>query len=225
MSGSEYQSSHDLSRWHDGDVEALHRLVEKHAPWIRERLRRRMTKVHRQRGETMDYVHDGILEFLLYAPRFQIASEGKFRRLLLVIAENCMLEQYRRWRAQRRDIARERPMPRDSVLNLESPQPGPQTKAIQNESAGLVRFALEFLRPADRDIIWMQFFERLKIREIATKIGKTEAAARMQRLRAMDRLNKIVKRLEAGRLDELLPRDSADDSDEELGPKERSISA
>ena len=58
-----------------------------------------------------------------------------------------------------------------------------------------IDLCLEKLRPAERDVLVLRFFEGLSFREIGELLGKTESAARKQGERA---LGKMRKRLGAG---------------------------
>ncbi len=194
-----------LNRWHGGDPGALEDLMALHQDWIYRQLHRRMTPTLRKRAETMDFVQEALLRFLEDGPRFQIQNGRLFRALLLKIAENSMREHYRWWAAKRRRIAREKPLPPDTVLHLEAPQPGPAEAADLAEHKALVRFGMEFLEPKDLEVIVLRDLDELSFAEIGKKLGKSRGAAKMQHRRAVERLGEIMTKLRAGKLEELLP--------------------
>ena len=193
-----------LSRWHQGDRQALNKLLALHMDWLKHQMHLRMTPALRAKAETMDFVQEALLGFLENAPRFRIQNGKLFRALLLRIAENSIKEHYRWWAAKRRQIARERPLPPDTVLSLESPSPTPWEKADSIERKALVQLGLEFLEPKDLRVIVLRDYEAKSFEEIGKSLGKSSAAAKMQYRRAVEKLGQIVAKLRAGRMDDLL---------------------
>ena len=95
-----------------------------------------------EKGETCDYVQDAIVQFLQYGPRFTISNDARFRGLLAKIVENVLCNKYHWFIARRREIARERPLPSDTVLNLDPPRhavDSPSMAADKHEQEAWVR--------------------------------------------------------------------------------------
>jgi RNA polymerase sigma-70 factor (ECF subfamily) len=204
---SSSQTTQFLQRWHAGDLEGLNALLERHLPWLREQVHRQLGPVLRKKGDTSDYVQDAMVQFLRYAPRFTVSDEPSFRALVLRVAVNSLRNQYDWFTAKRRAIARERPLPADTVLDLD---PGhgevrtPSKSAIRLEREAWVRLGMELLGPEDREILILREWEDTPFPEIGERLGITQEAARMRHNRAALRLADRVWALRNGRLDEAL---------------------
>jgi RNA polymerase sigma-70 factor (ECF subfamily) len=180
-----------LEGWHRGDTQSFGTLLERHLPWIRERIRQRLGPVLRKKGETGDYVHDAVLEFLQYAPRFVVRSEAQFRALLLRIAENTLRNRYRWFMAARRKIAIERPIPSTTILSLDpagATRTTPSQSAERREREAWVRLAMELLDDEDQQVLVLRQWENRSFVEIGEELGMTAAGARVRHLRALRRL-------------------------------------
>jgi len=200
-----------LEKWAGGDRKALEELLVLHMPWIRRELHKRMTPVLRAKAETMDLVQESLFQFLEDAPRFKIENGKVFRALLFVIARNTLRQHYRWWAAQRRRIARERPLPPDTVLHLEDPRQTPLEALERKEREAWIRFGLEFLREGDRRIILLRYYEGRPFAEIGEILGIQANAARMRFHRAQARLGKILGRIRRGEVEELGEEDEGED--------------
>lgn len=190
-----------LQRWHGGDREAIDALVARDLPWIREFVARRLGPLLRGRGETLDYVHDALIDVLAYVPRFVTGDRANFRALLARMLENHLRDAHDHHAAAKRSPLRERPMPSDSVLDLDQRQQGvpqPSSVAAQNEYAAWVRLAIELLDREDRQVLLLREWHGLDFAAIAEHLGIQENAARMRFQRA---LPKLAKKLEAIRRD------------------------
>jgi DNA-directed RNA polymerase specialized sigma24 family protein len=145
-----------LQRWHGGDREALDELIERDLPWIQQHVRRRLGPMLRARGETVDYVQDAMIEVLEYGPKFVSASQSRFRAMIARIVENTLRDQHDWFKAKRRAMSREQPLPSDSVLHIDGRHgeiTRPSQNAVKAERESYVRLALELLEPDDRKVI------------------------------------------------------------------------
>lgn len=195
-----------LQRWHAGERRALDELIGRDLEWIRARVRARLGNALRLRGETQDYVHDALIEVLRYGPRFVTANRAQFRSLLARIVENVLRDKNDHHAAQRRDLARERPLPTDSVLQLcggSSPVTRPSEAAMRAEREAWVRLALELLEPDDRKVILLRQHDGLSFAEVGARLGVSENTARMRFQRALPRLAHRAESLAQGGLGEI----------------------
>lgn len=184
-----------LQRWQAGERAALDQLLEAHLDWIKAELDRRLGPRLRQKAETGDYVQETIVEFLRYGPRFTLSNGRQFRALLAKIAENVLRGNHDWWRAQRRDLARERPLAMDSSLDLDpaaTVSGSPSQVAIRDEREAWIRLGLELLRAPDREVIVLRDYRGRSFPDIGAQLGKSEIAARQRYLRAVDRLSATV---------------------------------
>lgn len=196
-----------LQQWHSGDGEALNTLIERHLPWIRAQVRRRMTSLLQKKGETLDYVQDAMLQFLRFGPRFTIANENYFRALLLRIVENSLLNKYDWFTARRRDLARERPLPSDTVLSLDPPRETvktPSKSAQRHEQEAWIRLGMELICPEYREVLVLREWDKLSFKEIGERLGITPNAARLKHYRAVRQLGKKIVALRDGELSRIL---------------------
>jgi RNA polymerase sigma factor (sigma-70 family) len=201
------ETSMRLNQWHEGKVDALDALLERNLPWLHDQVRKRLSPLLRKKGETVDYVQDAMVNFLRFGPRFIISDEAHFRALLLKIAENALHDRYDWFIARRRDIAKERPLPADTVLSLDPPRDEirtPSHMADQYEREAWIRMGMEFLDPDEREVLLMRNWEKLSFAEIGERFGISENAAWMKHNRATEKLGDKVWYLRSGKLARLL---------------------
>ena len=191
-----------LGRWHAGEGEALHRLIERHLPDVREHVHRLLGNDLRRKDETGDFVQEAMLELLRYSPRFQVANGRQFHQLVIRIIENVLRDKHDWYRRKRRAMDRERPLPESSILQLGSTRSSrtPGAAAERHERQALVRLALELMGDADRQIIILREYDGLSYAEIAEKQGAQESAVRMRLSRALNRLGRKMRELSDGEI-------------------------
>ncbi|MCA8965301.1 MAG: sigma-70 family RNA polymerase sigma factor [Planctomycetes bacterium] len=190
-----------LRQWHAGDRQALEHLVARELPWIRNYVHGRLGQLLRARGDTEDYVQEAMLRVLCYGPRFATGSRRAFRRLLGRIVENSLRDQADWHGAERRALAKERPVPSDSVLHLDRPQESvtrPSEALARKEQEAWVALALELLDPDDRQVIRLRQWEGLPFADVAARLGLPEDTARMRFRRALPRLARKLEQLQSG---------------------------
>ncbi|MBK8976921.1 MAG: sigma-70 family RNA polymerase sigma factor [Planctomycetes bacterium] len=190
-----------LRRWHAGEQGALQELLQRDLGWIREHVQRRLGGLLRQKGETQDYVQDAMVEVLRYGPRFVMHDRDRFRGLLVRIIENVLRDRHDWFTAKRRAIQRERPLPDDSVIDLDLSLESvtrPSEHAARGERESWVRLALELLPPDDRRVILLRQWDELPFEEIGARLGCSTDAARMRFQRALPKLARKIEELRAG---------------------------
>jgi len=147
---------------------------------------------------------------LKYGPRIQLSSSAQFRVLMTRIVENVVCDEYDRITALRRKISRERPLPTDTVLNLDLPQKRvvpPHKNAQNSENEAWIRLGIELLSSDDRKVLTFRAWGDLSYSEIGAKLGLSENTARMRFNRAILRLAKKIGTLRRGGLDSVLTED------------------
>jgi RNA polymerase sigma-70 factor (ECF subfamily) len=194
-----------LQQWHNGDRQGLDALLEQHLPWLEEQVRRRMSAQLKNKAETCDYIQDAVVQFMQYAPRFTVSDKAHFRALLLKVVESTLHNKYRWFMARRREMARERPLPADTVLYLDSGAARtPSKSAERHEREAWVRLGMELLDPEDKELLVLRNWNKESFSHIGERLGITENAARLRHNRAMDRLTDKVWVLRRGKLPEAL---------------------
>lgn len=190
-----------LRRWHAGDRQALHELVQRDMPWIRARVRQRLGDALRQHGDTDDFLHEAVVDILNYTPRFLAADRDVFRRLVTRIVENTLRGQSEFYSRLRRARGRAVPLPDDSVLDLDVQRrtgTTPSQHAVRNEEEAWLRLALDLVEPEDRDVIVMREWNAESFADIGARLGIPENTARMRFARALGRLAAQVEALRRG---------------------------
>ena len=196
-----------LKRWHGGDGQALNEVLDRDLPWIRNKVHQRLGDALRGKAETVDFVQDAMVEMLRYGPRFELANRAHFRALMAKIIENVLRGKHDWFQAQRRQIARERPLASETIVCLD-PQADrigtPSMVMDKNEREARVRLAVELLDPEDREILVLRQWQGLSFKETAEKLGLTEDAARMRFNRTLPKVARMMSQLEQGEIDALL---------------------
>lgn len=188
-----------LRRWHAGDREALHELVQRDLPWIRARVRQRLGEGLRQHGDTDDFLHEAVLDILAWTPRFIANDREVFRRMVTRIVENTLRGQAEFYARMRRDRARIADS--DCVLELDARQrtdTTPSQQAARHEEEAWLRLAMDLLDPDDRDVIVCREWRGESFGEIGQRLGVPENTARMRFSRAVGRLATQVEALRRG---------------------------
>ncbi len=124
-----------------------------------------------------------------------------FHQWLRQIAQDRMIDQHRRHRAQRRDVKREQHAPvagradqssLDLAAQLCDLQLTPAAAALRKELESRFWEALDQLDEKDREMLLMRHQEHLDNREAAEVLGLTPPAAGMRYLRALRKLKGIL---------------------------------
>lgn len=202
------ETSLNLQRFHQGEKEGLEALLQRHLPWILEKVRKNLSPLLRRQGDSEDYAQDVVVQFLQYAPRFILSDEARFRAFLAKIVKNLLCNKYDWFTAQRRKLSLERPLNSDTVLCLDPPKDQVNTPSIsaeRREGEAWVRLGMELLEPDDREVILLRRWEDLGFAEIGERLQIKEDAARMRHNRAVNRLSDIVWDLRQGNLDRIAP--------------------
>jgi RNA polymerase sigma factor (sigma-70 family) len=196
-----------LEQWHAGDSGGLDRLLERHLPWLREHVPKRLGPLLRMKADTSDYIQDAVVQFLQYGPRIHITGDEHFRALLIRIVENSLRDKHDWFTARRRANARDKPLPSDTVLSLDPPVESvvtPTREAQVHEEEAWLRLGIELLDPEDRDLIVLRQWEGFSFADIGERLGVTEDAAWKRHNRAVSRLAKKVADLRHRRIGSIL---------------------
>jgi len=192
-----------------GDHAARDELLAEHMDWIRNRVRQELGPALRKRVDSVDMMQEAAIRALEYGPRFVTSDPGAFRAILCRIIVNTIRDENDKQRAQKRDIARERPL-QNSAICIDLPEPGGETPSqvvMKLEQGERLALALAMLEPEDREVLHLREIEGLSLREIGERLGLTEDAARMRHKRALPKLRHTLERLSRGEIDDSIGRD------------------
>lgn len=175
---------HILERAQAGDPLAATILIERALPPVRRWAHGRLPRYARGDGDTEDVIQDVFLRTLRGIKRFQHRTVGGLQAYLRQAVVNRIRDLIRG--SKRREI--------DAGMRREARdwKPSPLETAIMGEQLDRFLEALGTLRPADRQVIVWRIELGYTADEIATKLGKSKAAAGMTVTRAMARLAKAL---------------------------------
>jgi RNA polymerase sigma-70 factor (ECF subfamily) len=207
MTPSNRPNSRFLPNWEEERDRDLEKILERHLPWIRSHVHRKLGDFRRSKGETGDFVQEAMVQFLKHGPRIQLSNDRQLRALLGKIVENVICDKYAWFTAQRRNMARERPLPPDSMLMLDPPQSRQKTPSKvtqQQEQEAWARLGLELLEPRDREVVILHHWEDLSFSQIGKMLEISKVAARKRYIQASYRLLGKIRALQSGRIEAAL---------------------
>ena len=171
-----------LARAQGGDVAAARELMERALPSVRRWARGRLPTRARDAVDTEDIVQDAFLRTFKHLQRFRHHTIGALHAYLRRAVLNRI-----------RDVLRgttRHAVQFDHDADPFDWQPSPLERAILNERVEHFLTALTRLRPSDRQVVVWRLEFGYTPQEIASRLGKSEAAAAMTVSRAMARLAK-----------------------------------
>jgi RNA polymerase sigma-70 factor (ECF subfamily) len=196
------QDSHDsadslLAEVRAGDPDAVDRLLALNASFLRQFIELRLDPKLRARVDPSDVMQEAQIEAVARLDAYLEAPPMPFRLWLRQLAHDRLLMIRRRhYKAARRSVAREVPLPDQSSLvlarQLLSSGSSPSQRANKRELADRVRTAVSQLASADREVLLMRTFEGLSFEEVGYLLAIEPAAARKRHGRALLRLHALL---------------------------------
>jgi RNA polymerase sigma-70 factor, ECF subfamily len=192
-----------LERARQGDRGAVEDLLGHFRESLRRMIALRLDPALTARLDASDVVQEVLVEASKRLDDYLRNPAMPFHLWLRQIAKDHMIDAHRKHRkAQRRSIDREQSLvPRGLADNSSIDMMGqildqeltPATAAIRQELEQRLTQAIGRLEEDDREIILMRLYEQLSNQEIATLLSLTEPAAAMRYLRAVRRLQTMLK--------------------------------
>jgi RNA polymerase sigma-70 factor (ECF subfamily) len=185
-----------------GDRRALDTLWQMHRARLKQVIQIRLDPRVRRRVDPSDLVQETLIEAQRRLPQYVQDRPLPFYPWLRQLALERLNKAHRRHRsAQARAVGREQeewPIPDESVLQLAerlvTDETGAMQRLVKEEIRRQVREALDELNFDDRQVLVMRVLEDLTTAETAAVLGVSEAAVRMRQLRAVERLQKILRK-------------------------------
>lgn len=168
-----------VSRARDGDRAAFEELVDRYRGRIAAFLRSRLGEELSRRVDMEDLLQEVFLRAYTSLGRFHWAGDDAFFRWLSVIARHAIHEAARRH-------GRELLLPSDA--DLSSAEISPFRVLRRAERMARLRMALDRLKPAHREVILLARIQRLPVREVAERMGRSPNATTQLLLRALEKL-------------------------------------
>lgn len=190
-----------LRRAAQGDGEAMNGLLDRCRSRLRRMVAVRMDPRLAARVDPSDVVQETLVEAAQKLPDYIAHRRLPFYPWLRELAWEHLVRLHRRHiRAQRRTVSREEPMglplsdesAMELVSQLARSGSRPSGRMMRRELQERVRTALERLSANDREILILRHLEQLEIDEIAAILKITPQAAMMRRLRAFERLRRLL---------------------------------
>lgn len=191
----------ELTRARAGDRDALDSLLRRVEDRCLLQAGTRLGPGLAARIRRSDVVQNAWLDVLRSLNTFHGDNEGSFNAWVDTVIEHGLRRLDRFYRAQRRTPPDQTGEVRKLVEARERPQATPSTIASRCEDLALAAEALERLQDDQREVIRLSVMEGRPHKEVAEKMGRTEAATRMLLSRARAALTVEVERLERARDD------------------------
>ncbi len=172
----------DLQSAKGGDLAALDRLLTSVQDRLSERLSRRLGQELRAQARTSDLLQNTYLDVLRGIRGFSGADVNEFVGWVAQVMENNLRDQAKYVRAEKR--RRPDALPEGDAISPRDLVGSVSQGAMMRDDLSLVSRAIAKLLVEHRDVILWKAVEGLDHDQIAARIGKTPAAARMLLSRA-----------------------------------------
>ena len=181
-------------RAREGDEEAFGLLFERHAPALRNRVRRRLPALLRRKVAESDVIQMAYLRVHQHLDDFSDRGAGSFRAWLDRIVENQVADLLRRYvRTAKRGLDQEVSGPQPlSGGGISGREPTPSMVAIGEELHRTVKAAMERLPEDYRLVLQLVQGETMTLAEAGERMGRSAGAAKQLYARAVARLSQLV---------------------------------
>ena len=173
------ETRRQIERARGGDRAAFDELMAGHFEALRVSIRRRMGTTLRERIEPEDLVQETLIRAFGSLESFEWQGEGSFRRWLESIATHVAVDAAR-YHGRRRVLQIDR--------DLEGSAPSPSKVIRRRERFERLNKAMESLSPDYHAVLNFSRIEGLSVKEIATRLGRSESAVKNLLLRATRKL-------------------------------------
>jgi RNA polymerase sigma-70 factor (ECF subfamily) len=178
----------------DGDQEAFRLLFERHAPALREQVRRRLPKLLRRKVAESDVLQMAYLSVHQSLENFADRGRGSFRAWLDKIVEHRILDVLRHYvQTSKRSLQREVSRPRgQGATDVPGAEPTPSVVAIGEELRRTIEAAMAQLPEDYKTVLHLVQGEGLALAEVAERMSRSAGAAKQLYARALNRLSEQI---------------------------------
>lgn len=184
----------------DGDVAARDRLLGRYRGYMVLLARMSAHRTLRAKFDASDVAQDALIRAQQGLPEFRGATEGELLAWLRRILVRTLSNTRRAYRADARDVGRERPIEDlvDASSRALSRLPAargtsPSRGAERREAGLLVVDGLARLAEDDREVITLRSLEERAWSDVAARMGRSEEAVRALWGRAVQRLGRTLR--------------------------------
>jgi RNA polymerase sigma-70 factor (ECF subfamily) len=180
------------------ELAALGKVFEEHRAKLLAMVKQRMDSALAARIDPEEILNETFLRARDRWPDFKQSGMTSYSWLYQKVLE-CLFDQYDRHTAQKRDIYRQRRLPRGSAsqigVGLVNRGTSPSGALARKELEERMRQTLGMLRPEDMEILCMRHYDQLSLTEAAQVLGISDGTARQRYARARLRLRELWKKL------------------------------
>ncbi len=177
--------------------DGIDELLREHLPGLRGFIRLRTGGFLRSLESTTDLVQSVCREILEHRDRFRHPDEDGFRKWLYTTALRKISKRGDFYRAQKREVARNVPLPSggdEDLLSCYRNLGAPSGVARAREEVERIEGAFDQLSEDHREVITLARIVGMSHAEIAERTGRSEGATRMLLYRGLERLSEILER-------------------------------
>lgn len=182
-----------------GDTSGLWRASDELRPYLRAVAAGILRERLAGKVDVSDVVQQSMLASIERFDQFRGSTRGEWQKWLLVIVRNEARNLLRYWHQDRRHVAKEDAVqgsravasPGDDeapARRLPGELPTPSQHVAVRQDASRMFAGLDRLPPEQRQVLTLRHFEGMSHEEIATRLGRSEAAVRQLWVRALRQL-------------------------------------
>lgn len=182
------------------DAEALAAFLQSHRPQLMAFIERQLGTALRRKVESDDVFQETSAEAVRALPTAELGDREPFS-WLCQIAERRIIDMHRRFfGAQKRDAGREVPLgssgtdthPAGLINLLVATLTTPSQAFSRNAREEKLTAALDKLPAEQREALRLRYVESLPSRQIAERLGKSDAAVRVMLTRSLKKLHTLL---------------------------------
>jgi RNA polymerase sigma-70 factor, ECF subfamily len=179
-----------IRRAAEGDRGAEDDLLAQIRPFLKSFLLKKYGQERLGNEDMSDVVNDCLLSIFLNKDQFHGTTKAEVIGWMRRIAVNEAKDALRDAHAQKRDVSRQAPLPHDSSggVPLAAAGPSPSQEAIGRELETRYQAIRAGLGPDEQQVLMLRDEQNCDWPEIASAMGKSEAAVQKQYFRAVRRL-------------------------------------
>jgi RNA polymerase sigma-70 factor (subfamily 1) len=190
-----------IARLKKHDADALASFIQSHRPQLMAYIERQLGTALRRKVEPDDIYQETCAEAIRALPTTELGDRDPFS-WLCQIAERRIIDLHRRFfDAKKRDAGREVPLgsgggtesqPAGLINMLVASMTTPSKAFSRNAREALLNEALLKLPDEQREALRMRYVENLPSKQIAEKLGKSDAAVRVMLTRSLKKLQDLL---------------------------------
>lgn len=173
--------------------------LERHRAYLTLLVRTHLNRRNPAKVGSSDVVQQTLLDAFAKLDQFRGSTDAELAAWLRQILKNNLADALRHQRRDKRDVGREQPL--EGMIDasfsrtdqwLVAVQTSPSQQAVRQEDLLRLSAALTELPEAQREAIVLHHLQGLKLAEVATEIGRSEAAVAGLLFRGLEKLHTLL---------------------------------